>query len=248
MTALVNLASPSKRSRKRWKRLSADPPLMGFVVCPPTDMPSVRPLREAEASVGPTVPPASRVPPSWFLTTSTVCSAQRVAGLLHPAASQGFAAFRVFPPPTSPEGDKRGSGTVPATRFTPFEEFPSSAAVPHHCGRCLLAVAVRRSTAEVGRSRSLHSTAFGRSRARNPLAWLPRESVAWDAGRTSDTVMLRSAEADPHVTGAQLPATGRSRAPQARITASWRAMPKQRGARGRDQATAGPGMGPPVAA
>jgi hypothetical protein len=24
----------------------------------------------------------------------------------------------------------------PAARFTPFEEFPSSAAVPHHCGRC----------------------------------------------------------------------------------------------------------------
>jgi hypothetical protein len=73
----------------------SDPPLMGFVVCPSADMPSARQLREAEASVGPTVPPASRVPPSWFCTTSTVCSAQRVAGLLHPAASQGFAAFRV---------------------------------------------------------------------------------------------------------------------------------------------------------
>jgi hypothetical protein len=31
----------------------------------------------------------------------------------------------------------------PAPRVIPFEEFPSSAAVPHHCGRCLLAVAAR---------------------------------------------------------------------------------------------------------
>jgi hypothetical protein len=28
----------------------------------------------------------------------------------------------------------------PAPRVIPFEEFPSSAAVPHHCGRCPLAV------------------------------------------------------------------------------------------------------------
>jgi hypothetical protein len=25
---------------------------------------------------------------------------------------------------------------LPATGFTPFEEFPSPAAAPHHCGRC----------------------------------------------------------------------------------------------------------------
>ena len=34
------------------------------------------------------------------------------------------------------------TGSIPATRFTPFEDFPSSVAVPHHCGRCLLAVTV----------------------------------------------------------------------------------------------------------
>jgi hypothetical protein len=34
------------------------------------------------------------------------------------------------------------TGTFPATRFTPFEDFPSPAAVPHHCGRCLPAVTV----------------------------------------------------------------------------------------------------------
>jgi len=34
-------------------------------------------------------PPRSPVPPSWFLATSTVSSASRVAGLLHPAADPG---------------------------------------------------------------------------------------------------------------------------------------------------------------
>jgi hypothetical protein len=34
------------------------------------------------------------------------------------------------------------SGTIPATRFTPFEDFPSPAAAPHHCGRCLPVVTV----------------------------------------------------------------------------------------------------------
>jgi len=248
MTALVNLASPSKRSRKRWKRLSADPPLMGFVVCPSADMPSARPLREAEASVGPTVPPASRVPPSWFCTTSTVCSAQRVAGLLRPAASRGFAAFRVFPPPASPEGDKRGSGTVPATRFTPFEEFPSSAAVPHHCGRCLLAVTVHRSTAKGGRSRSLHSTASDRSRARNPLACAPEgdSQVGCGAGlRCGDAPIRRSG---PPRHRSALRASGRGRAPWARITASRRARCRSNALPGAIEPPAGPSMGPPVAA
>ena len=35
-----------------------------------------------------------------------------------------------------------GTGSIPATRFTPYEDFPSPAAVPHHCGRCLPVVTV----------------------------------------------------------------------------------------------------------
>jgi hypothetical protein len=97
---------------------------MGFVVCPPADMPSVRSLQEAEASVVPTVPPASRVPPSWFLTTSTVCSAQWVAGLLHPAASQGFAAFQVSPPSAPPESDGGGRGPSPRRGSHPTKISP----------------------------------------------------------------------------------------------------------------------------
>jgi len=33
-----------------------------------------------------------------------------------------------------------GAGAFPATPFTPLEEFPSTAAAPHHCGRCPRAV------------------------------------------------------------------------------------------------------------
>jgi len=120
----MNLASPSERSRKRWKRLSADPPLMGFVVCPSADMPRARPLREAEASVGPTVPAASLVPPSWFHTTSTVCSAQRVAGLLRPAASRGFAAFRASRLQRRPRATRGGRGQSPRRGSHPSKSFP----------------------------------------------------------------------------------------------------------------------------
>jgi hypothetical protein len=38
---------------------------------------------------------AVHVPPSWFRTTSTVCSARWFAGLLRPATGLGFAAFPV---------------------------------------------------------------------------------------------------------------------------------------------------------
>jgi hypothetical protein len=67
-----------------------------------------------------------------------------------------------IPAPTPPEGDDGRPGTFRATRFVPFKEFPSSAAAPHHCGRCLHAVSV-------------------------------------PEGKRFNAMMLRSAEADPHV-------------------------------------------------
>jgi hypothetical protein len=94
-----------------------------------------------------------------------------VAGLLHPAAGQGFVAFRVHRRPNtrrpSEDGPECGTLTValPATRFTPFEVFPSPTAAPRHRGRC------------------------------HPCRYRPTE-----AGRRFDSMKLRSAEADPHVT------------------------------------------------
>ena len=64
---------------------------------------------------------------------------------LAPRASHGSVAprnrskvRRVSCAPPSRATRRRPDQTVqiPATRFTPFEDFPSSAAVPHHCGRC----------------------------------------------------------------------------------------------------------------
>jgi hypothetical protein len=39
-----------------------------------------------------------------------------------------------------------GARPIPATRFTPFEEFRSPVAVPHRCGRCPLVVSAARCT------------------------------------------------------------------------------------------------------
>jgi hypothetical protein len=57
-TAFMILLSSSERSRKRWNRLSLVPPLMGFECRPPTGTPHMRPLPEAEAPFGPTLPSA----------------------------------------------------------------------------------------------------------------------------------------------------------------------------------------------
>jgi hypothetical protein len=136
------LFASSERSQKRWNRLSLVPPLMGFECRPPTGIPPARPLPEAEAPFGPTLPGAGSR--SALVVSHHLDGLLRaeVAGLLHPATGQGFAAFRACRLHGPPEGDSIGRVTLPATRFTPFEDFPSSAAVLHHCSRCLPAVTV----------------------------------------------------------------------------------------------------------
>jgi len=131
--------SSSERSRQRWNRLSLVPPLMGFECRPPTDIPPARPLPGAEAPFGPTSPGAGSRSVLVVSHHHNGLLRAEVTGLLHPATGQGFAAFHVRPP-ARPKAGRRGK--IPATRFTPFEEFPSSAAAPHHCGRCLPAVTV----------------------------------------------------------------------------------------------------------
>jgi hypothetical protein len=97
---------------------------------------SARVHSREQAPFGPTLPGVERVPPSWFLTTSTVCSVRGLAGLLRPAAGQGFVAFRPPAEPVPPYRESKLSRetvadlrvTSPRRGFTPFEEFPSSAA------------------------------------------------------------------------------------------------------------------------
>lgn len=78
--------------------------------------------------------PAGRVPPSWFLTTSTVCSSCGVPGVLQPGARRGSPRFDTQTAtaarpseehPATPD-DLRWS---PQRLFAPLEEVPPTAAV-----------------------------------------------------------------------------------------------------------------------
>jgi hypothetical protein len=66
------------------------------------------------------------VPPSWFRTTSTVCSACELRVCCTPQPAEGSPRF-VRADRGSPEGGSM-PGSVPAVQFAPSEEFPSSAA------------------------------------------------------------------------------------------------------------------------
>jgi hypothetical protein len=126
----------------RWNRLSLVPPLVGFECCPSAGIPPARPLPGAEAPFGPALPHASSRSALVVSHHLDGLLRAKVTGLLHPATGLGFAAFRARRFPVPPEGDAVCRVALPATRFTPFEDFPSPAAVPHHCGRCLPVVTV----------------------------------------------------------------------------------------------------------
>jgi hypothetical protein len=154
-STLVALASPSERSRlRRTRRTRTEVPAGSAsrvlpAVCPfavhRRCVHSRRRAAGAAVAFGVGFPgPTSRSAPvvshhlGGFLRTVA-------AGLLHPAPGLGVrrVAGRPSPPDPPGSGDPRAGGTrapFPATR-TPFEGFPSSAAVPHRCGRCLPAVA-----------------------------------------------------------------------------------------------------------
>ena len=141
-TAFVAFASLTERSQERWNRLSLVPPLVGFECCPAAGIPPARPLPGAEAPFGPTLPHADSRSALVVSHHLDGLLHAKVTGLLHPATSLGFAAFRACRFPTTPEGGAACRVALPATRFTPFEDFPSPAAVLHHCSRCLPAVSV----------------------------------------------------------------------------------------------------------
>ena len=83
----------------------------------------------------------------------------------------------------------------PAPRVVPFEEFPSPAAAPHHCGRCPLAIAacsIRSSLCD----RSRRDSNGGRSRAYRPPKWanLPRSRCSAPTTPGSAEAVLCGAE------------------------------------------------------
>lgn len=108
--SLVNFASSSERPRcprrpRRGCPRSSRLPLVGFVracALPLTSPVCVHsgvgrpPPRSASYQL------ANRVPPSWFLTTSTACSTARLPSLLHPGARKGSQRFSTAPPAHHP--------------------------------------------------------------------------------------------------------------------------------------------------
>ena len=103
-TAFVAFASPTERLQKRWNRLSLVPPLLGFECRPSAGIPSARPLPGAEAPFGPTLPHAGSRSALVVSHHLDVLLRTKVTGLLHPATSLGFAAFRACRFPATPEG------------------------------------------------------------------------------------------------------------------------------------------------
>jgi len=77
------------------------------------------------------------VPSSWFLTTSTVYSAHQEQVYCNPLPVEVRRVSSVEAGALT--GARAGDDAFPATR-PPFEEFPSSTAVLHHCSQCPLAV------------------------------------------------------------------------------------------------------------
>jgi len=119
-------------------------------------------------------------------------------GFIAPRNRMEFAAFPGCAPiirrPKSTTDGRRSP--FPATRFTPSEEFRSSIAVPHHCGRYPLAVLplhcrlcaeapnrpfhmpTSRRAIHLSHSRS-RSSAFGTSPLRSSLTGHPRCRSSW---------------------------------------------------------------------
>jgi len=129
----MTLASSSKRlhvrelctARRIVSTLSL--PLLKFVRvrAPPPCIRLVAPRTASCTRVAP-VPPDTNGPPSWSLTTSTVSSTKRLPSLLHPGHGHEVRYVSVTArlghgPKTNPSGHHCH---IPASRFTPLEEFP----------------------------------------------------------------------------------------------------------------------------
>jgi hypothetical protein len=151
MSAAVAFASSSERSSSSWnpsrplpKQRPWAPPLMALPAFAPTpiDRSRVHSQRLRRAAFGSSVPPDdSRSAPvvshhlGGFLRAAAT-------GLLHPAAGPEVHRVSWCVRPKLPKV-LRPVGPFPAMRFIPFEGFPSSEAVPHHCGPFPLAVGRR---------------------------------------------------------------------------------------------------------
>jgi hypothetical protein len=124
-SAPLDFISTSKRLTERRLYLSVQPPLLAFA------SPSHRhhfsrllriPKYPSDLAKG------HHAPSTWFLTTSTVRPRQACESIAPHCQSK---VHRVAP---SPARHKDGQNWIPAMSLEPSKGFPSSIAVPHHCG------------------------------------------------------------------------------------------------------------------
>jgi hypothetical protein len=132
---------------------SPDPPLLGFArVC--SLPPVISPVRPLPVGVATSLRCAGS---TRCASCSALVDSHHLDGLLRSGVpsmlqpgpervrcvSRHQPSFRLLRGPEDPRSNRSSSRhRSPHARFVPFEAFPSSAAVPHHCGRCPPAVVV----------------------------------------------------------------------------------------------------------
>jgi len=148
----------------------------------------------------------NHVPPTWFLTTLTAYSAWRAVGLLHPTTDRGFATFLASRFRCVPKEAPEVPWQFPQRGSYPPKSSPHQQ--PYRVAAVFgpLAVTVL-SRARPSRSREPFSRPQPKprvdARRRTPRGAKtpnPKGNGKERARRNSDAMMLRSAEADPHVT------------------------------------------------
>lgn len=105
---------------------------------PAVDIPAVRPLQVTEVTLGDALPKTSLVPLSWFLTTSTAFSAQRLRVYCTSLPTRDSLPFSPWSLSNLSILDLPLASRQRA--LTPFEGFSSPTAAPCRHGRCLLDV------------------------------------------------------------------------------------------------------------
>jgi hypothetical protein len=138
--ALLQCASRAPARLPHQPKSMRSPNLLSWsFVRPSADIPDaqVSPTAPRRKPLRPSGATQTTVPPPWFLSTVTGCSARQPQACCSLVPAMGFTAFPPFANPDTGRIQRLApSKGIPAARFIPFDEFPSSAAVPHHCGRC----------------------------------------------------------------------------------------------------------------
>jgi len=136
---LHGLGSSTKCVFLRWIRKSSSPGIHPKV-CPSTVSPMRVLSREASFPSAKTCHSPGLDRPRGFTPPRRLTPRKGLRVCCAPLPVLEFATFQHHVGLADAEATTRSGMTIPATLFTPLEEFPSLAAVLHHCSRCPLVV------------------------------------------------------------------------------------------------------------